>query len=119
MDARLFTLKKAQMAFRVHKRKITGCGTPCAWHVQMLRVEAVMMQTGHMEMGLVQYVALVAETPLDDTASHAAYAEHIKRIRSGYEYTLGERALEELDLRVGLLDAACWANHTMARLMER
>lgn len=85
----------------------------------MLRVEAVMMQTGHMEMALFQYVALVAETPLDDTASHAAYAEHIKRIRSGYGYTLGERALEELDLRVGLLDAACWANNMMARLMER
>lgn len=83
----------------------------------MLRVEAVMMQAGHMEMALAQYVALVAQTPLDDEASHAAYAGHIKRIRSSYGYVLGQTALDELDLRVGLLDAACWANNTMAQIM--
>ena len=83
----------------------------------MLRVEALMMQAGHMELALAQYVALVTQTPLDDGASHAAYAEHIKRIRSKYEYLLGQTALERLDLRVGLLDAACWANNMMAQIM--
>lgn len=103
--------------FTCIKENIRVFCTPKACHVQMLRVEAVMMQTGHMEMALAQYVALVAQTPLDDTASHARYAEHIKRIRSSYGYLLGQAALEGLDLRVGLLDAACWANHMMARLM--
>lgn len=76
-----------------------------------------MMQAGHMELALAQYVALVAQTPLDDGASHAAYAEHIKRIRSNYEHLLGQPALEKLDLCVGLLDAASWANNMMAQIM--
>ena len=75
-----------------------------------------MMLVGRMEAALFQFVDLVARTPLEETASHAAFAHHIHRIRTSYFDLLGQRALDELDLRVGLLDAADWANGMMAQL---
>ena len=83
----------------------------------MCHMEDVMMSLGLMEVALVQYMDLVARTPLEDTANHAVYAHHIDRIRARYSHLLGQYALDELDLRVGLLDAADWANNMMAQLV--
>jgi hypothetical protein len=83
----------------------------------MCRVEDVMMLVGRLEASLFQFVDLVGLTPLDDIASHAAFAHHIRRIRTSYFNLLGQTALDELDLRVGLLDAADWANDMMAKLL--
>ena len=75
-----------------------------------------MMLVGRMEVALVEYMDLVARTPLEDTARHAVYAHHIHRIRARYSNLLGQYALDKLDLRVGLLDASDWANGMMAQL---
>lgn len=81
------------------------------------KTEDAALLPARMEFALVQIMDLVAQTPPEDTATHARFAAHISDIRTNYLKLLGQTALDELDLRFGLLDAAEWANGMMAQFM--
>jgi hypothetical protein len=85
-------------------------------HADWKTVDVEQLQ-GRMEFALEQMLGLVAQTPLDDTVSHAEFARHITNIRARYLKMLGQMALDELDLRVGVIDAVEWANDMMAQFM--
>lgn len=85
-------------------------------HADWKTMDAGQLQ-GRMELALVQMLDLVAQTPLEDTANHALFARHISDIRTNYLKMLGQIALDELDLRVGVIDAVEWANDMMAQFM--